>query len=102
MPSLPQALRQLADQAGRSSFNLVLIDINMPVMNGFEVLDKIRSSPALKYTPTVIMSTSDNPDQVEAAYKKGANSYIKKPISFGGYNELIKAIETCFLRVIKY
>lgn len=94
------AVKQLVERVNQPSFNLVLLDINMPLMNGFEVLDQIRSSPALKYTPTVMLSTSDHPDQVMLAYRKGVNAYIKKPATFAGYDDLAKAIEICFLRIV--
>ena len=54
----------------------------------------------LNFTPTIILSTSDHPDQVAQAYEKGVNAYIKKPTTFAGYDELVKAIDICFLRIV--
>ncbi|QMW01031.1 response regulator [Spirosoma foliorum] len=93
------ALRQLATPLNRPNFDLVLLDINMPLMNGFEVLDQIRASPDLKYMPTVMLSTSNHPEQIHSAYKKGVNAYLKKPITYADYDALVVAIETCFLKV---
>lgn len=95
-----QAIKCLNEEAIKADFSLVLLDVNMPGMDGFEVLQAIRGSKSLNSIPTVILSTTGNPDQVKKAYQLGANAYIQKPHSFDGYNSIIQAVSTCFLRVI--
>lgn len=68
---------------------LVLLDLNMPGMDGRRTLEVIKSDEALKGIPVIILTTSGNARDVESCYQAGANSYIRKPISF---DELIHAI----------
>lgn len=69
---------------------LILLDLNMPRMDGHEVLRDIKSDPVLKRIPVVVLSTSSNERDIARAYAAGANSYIVKPMT---YEELVKAIE---------
>ncbi len=61
---------------------VLFLDLNMPRKNGFECLDEIRSSPALKDIPVIIFSTSSNTDIIDRTYRQGANYFISKPNSF--------------------
>lgn len=61
---------------------IIFLDLNMPLKNGFECLREIRETPKLSSIPVVIYSTSSNPDIVEQTYQNGANFYICKPNSF--------------------
>lgn len=61
---------------------LVLLDLNLPGMDGREVLQIIKHDEHLKLLPVVIFTTSNNPTDIEACYKHGVNSYIIKPINF--------------------
>lgn len=71
---------------------LVLLDINMPRMNGLEMLAEMRKDPALKTTPVVVLTTSnDDRDRVEA-YGLGVAGYLLKPVSFEGFVELMGAM----------
>ncbi|MEE1976388.1 response regulator [Maribacter cobaltidurans] len=69
--------------------NLIFLDLNMPVMNGFECLTEIRKHPKLKELPIAIYSTSSSDQDIEQTFLKGANIYIKKPSSF---NDLKKSL----------
>jgi CheY-like chemotaxis protein len=61
--------------------DIVLLDINMPAMNGFEVLRKLREFETVGHIPVVMLTTSTLPADVERAYREGANSFIVKPNS---------------------
>jgi two-component system, chemotaxis family, response regulator Rcp1 len=58
---------------------LVLLDLNLPIVNGFEVLEFLKSNPHLKKLPVVVLSGSSTQQEIEWCYAAGANSYICKP-----------------------
>jgi CheY-like chemotaxis protein len=70
---------------------LVLMDLNMPLMNGHEALQAIRANEALRAIPVVILSTSDNPEQIARAYASGVNAFMTKP---GPYQEFLDLMQT--------
>lgn len=79
---------------------LLLLDINMPKMNGEEVLIRIKSDEELKEMPVIMLTTTDNPREVEACYKLGCNLYITKPIEFLKFAETLKLLGL-FIQIVK-
>ena len=69
--------------------DILFLDLNMPLKNGFECLQEIKSIKKLKSLPVVIFTTSFNSEVVDVLYQKGAHYYIRKP---GDYNKLKKVI----------
>jgi two-component system response regulator len=69
---------------------VVLLDIQMPKVNGMEVLQRIKSDERTKATPVVILTSSKEDPDVQRCYKLGANSYIVKPVNFERFAEAIK------------
>ena len=69
---------------------LILLDINMPKKNGFEVLNEMKADPALIHIPVVMLTTSDNEADVVKSYAKGACSFITKPMDFGKFTDVVK------------
>ncbi|MGA0559632.1 response regulator [Larkinella sp. VNQ87] len=78
---------------------LIILDVNMHRMSGIEVLQAIKSHPALKHIPTVMLSTSIEENLVQKAYSLGANGYLQKPNLMDDYNHLVISMQTCFLEV---
>ncbi len=72
--------------------DLIFLDLNMPVMNGQECLQAIRSDQKLEAVPVIIYSTSSNPLFIEQCYAYGANYYVVKPYSFTTITMLIEKI----------
>lgn len=72
---------------------LILLDLNMPKLNGIETLKIIKNDPIFKLIPVLILSISDSDAEVFEAYKHGANSFIKKPVTYEGLLEFIKSID---------
>lgn len=73
--------------------DLILLDINIPILNGHEVLQEIKSDPTLKKIPVIILTTSSNQKDIEKAYENHTNSYIKKPLEIEDFLNVIKKIE---------
>ena len=71
-------------------FDLVLMDINMPGLDGFSTLEQLKSIPRLNSLPVVIMSTSQTHETIARALKLGASSYFGKPASYSQWVEILK------------
>ncbi len=72
--------------------SIVLLDLNLPKLDGREVLQALRANPATRGLPVVVLTTSTEPFDVEASYALGVNSYIRKPVDFGKFVEVVKQI----------
>jgi CheY-like chemotaxis protein len=82
-------LRQEGEYADKPRPDVVLLDLQLPKMNGHEVLTAIKQDPDLKKIPVVIMTTSDAETDRERAYEHRANSYIVKPVDFDKFCRLV-------------
>jgi CheY-like chemotaxis protein len=71
---------------------LVLLDINLPKINGIEVLKIIKQDPELKMIPVVMLTVSKRDEDVVKSYNGGCNSFIQKPVNFENFVEVIKQI----------
>ena len=78
---------------------LILLDLKMPRMDGFEVLKRIRTSPLTKYIPVVVLSTSTQMTDKMKSYDNGANSYVRKPVDFDQFAESIRQLGIYWLMV---
>lgn len=81
-----------ADRAAHPVPHLVVMDIKMPRRSGFEVLEWIKQDGPLRRIPTVIVSSSDRPEDVNRAYELGANAYMVKPVDFRSVEHLFDCI----------
>ncbi|MEO0036133.1 MAG: hypothetical protein RLZZ501_2156 [Pseudomonadota bacterium] len=81
--------------------HLVLLDINMPRMNGFELLGEIRADPHLSHLPVVMMSTSTANCDVDSAYRAGAGGYIAKPFDIDALFHAIHRVEDYWFRLVR-
>jgi CheY-like chemotaxis protein len=92
-----EALEMLRDRDGQppkvpASRRLVLLDLNMPKMNGLEFLNELRQDKDLKRTPVIVLTTSDeDKDRIEA-YNLNVAGYILKPVTFGNFAEVMVAL----------
>ena len=78
---------------------LILMDINMPRINGLEVLERIRDNERTKLLPVVVLTTSDEDRDRIDSYRLGANSYISKPVEFAEFNKVVKQLGIYWLAV---
>ena len=92
-----EALKMLSSQGSNppqvpATRRLVLLDLNMPKMNGLEFLHQIREDEALKRTPVIVLTTSDeDKDRIEA-YNLNVAGYILKPVTFANFAEVMVAL----------
>ena len=77
--------------------SLVLMDINMPLVNGLEALAVLRNTPDFRHIPVVMFSTTAISGSIEQAYALGVNAYIVKPVNFEDYMRMAHAVNLCFL-----
>jgi two-component system, chemotaxis family, response regulator Rcp1 len=82
-------------EAKRPDF--ILLDLNMPRMNGWEVLAAIKGDTGLKTIPVVILTTSDAEKDVLGSYHLGANCYLKKPLGFDDFLTVVRSVENFWL-----
>lgn len=88
--------------ADRPRPHLILLDLNLPVMDGREVLRRIKSRDEWKAIPVAILSTSDADDDVRECYDLQANCYIVKPMHMDDFCRVMHAIDEFWLSVVRF
>lgn len=74
---------RMDDQDGERKLpDLILLDLNLPIIDGFTILKKIRSDVSTKYIPVIVLTSSGEDKDIKESYDLGANSYIQKPVDF--------------------
>lgn len=94
-------LRREESYADAPRPDLVLLDLNMPRMDGREVLEEVKKDPDLRRIPIVVLTTSEDEQDVLDAYEDSANAYIVKPVDFQQFFGTIRALEDFWLTVVK-
>lgn len=79
--------------------DVVLLDLNMPGMNGRQVLAEAKSDPLLRAIPILVFTTSQDPGDILASYSAHANAYVSKPINFDDFGDVVARIEEFFTQV---
>ena len=77
--------------------DLILLDLNMPRMDGREVLACLKADPDLRLIPTIVLTTSDAADDIATSYRLQANCYLKKPMQLDEFDALVKSINDLWL-----
>ena len=94
-------LRKEAKYTSTTTPDLILLDLNMPIKNGFEVLDEIKQDPELKRIPVIIMTISKSEEDVLKSYNLNANAYIVKPVELNQFTEAIRSLENFWFTIVK-
>jgi two-component system response regulator len=89
------------DLRGTPPPGLILLDLNMPRMDGREALRQLQADAALQHIPIVVFTTSTNPEDVLTSYQLGANSYITKPATFDRLAEIVRTLAVYWLRTVQ-
>lgn len=78
---------------------LILLDLNMPGLDGRKTLEVIKRSPQLKNIPVVVLTTSDDERDINACYELGANTYVQKPVDFDGLISAVKRLKEYWFEI---
>lgn len=79
---------------------LILLDLNMPKMDGREALREIKADPDLRQIPIVVLTTSKADEDIYRSYDSGASSFISKPVTFEGLVDLMKGLERYWFEIV--
>lgn len=71
---------------------LILLDLNLPELDGFQILELIKNDAETKLVPVIILTTTDNPREVERCYALGCNVYVTKPVEYEAFAESIRKL----------
>jgi CheY-like chemotaxis protein len=94
-------LRKEGEHADAPTPDLVLLDLNLPRMDGREVLAAIKSDESLMSIPVVVLTTSEAEEDVLKSYQLHANAYVTKPVDFERFLEVVRQIDEFFVTVVK-
>jgi CheY-like chemotaxis protein len=94
-------LRGDGGHAGSPRPDLILLDLNLPRMDGREVLREVKGDPALRSIPVVVLTTSDADEDILRSYDLHANAYVTKPVDFERFVEVVRLTDEFFVNVVK-
>jgi len=92
-------LRKQGEYANAKLPTLILLDLNLPIKRGCEILAEIKGDENLKHIPVIVLSTSSQELDISRAYGLNANCYVVKPLSFHKFRDVLQAIETFWCTV---
>jgi len=88
-----------ADRMGQPLPELILLDLKLPRRSGFEVLNFIREHKPTKHTPVVVLTSSDQDEDIHQSYEHGANSYLVKPIGRDALIEMVRTLKAYWIKL---
>jgi len=96
-----QFLRKEGVHAQAPTPDLVLLDLNLPRMDGREVLQAVKSDEQLRKIPVVVLTTSETEEDVVRSYSLHANAYVTKPVDFDRFIDVVRQIDEFFVEVVR-
>lgn len=81
--------------------DLILLDVKMPKVDGFEVLQRLKSDPETKHIPVIMLTSSSRDEEIARGYKYGANAYITKPVDFTEFSEKLRNIKIFWVLTVE-
>lgn len=94
-------LRKQGHYSAVSSPDIVLLDINLPKVDGLELLSTMKTDPVLKTIPVIMLTTSSADSDIQESYANHANCYVIKPVDLHKFMEVIRSIENYWLSTVK-
>ena len=89
-----------SDRQDQSYPGLILLDLNMPKMDGREALKELKADPHLQRIPVVVLTTSEAEEDIVRTYGLGVNSFITKPVTFGELVEVVKVLTNYWVEIV--
>jgi CheY-like chemotaxis protein len=89
------------EHAGSPRPDLILLDLNLPRMDGREVLKRVKGDAGLRAIPVVVLTTSDADEDILRSYDLHANAYVTKPVDFDRFIEVVRLTDDFFVNVVK-
>jgi CheY-like chemotaxis protein len=99
--SAMEFLHKRGEYVGAPTPDLMLLDLNLPKMDGREVLAAVKGDPRLRQIPVVVLTTSDAEEDVLRSYELHANAYVTKPVDFDRFIEVVRQIDEFFVSVVR-
>lgn len=93
----PDALAMLIGRENGPLPDVILLDLKLPRLNGLDVLRAIKGNPRTRAVPVVILTTSGERSDLETAYEIGCNSYLRKPVDFSQFNDMVRDVHRYWL-----
>jgi len=94
-------LRREGEYTDAPTPDLVLLDLNLPRMDGREVLAQLKADPELRRIPVVVLTTSEAEEDVLRSYSLHANAYVTKPVDFDRFVQVVQQIDDFFVSVVR-
>ncbi len=94
-------LRKEGEHVDAPTPDLILLDLNLPRMDGREVLEALKSDAALRAIPVVVLTTSEAEEDVLRMYSLHANAYVTKPVDFDRFIDVVRQIDEFFVEVVR-
>ena len=94
-------LRRKGKHVGAPRPDLILLDLNLPKMDGREVLQELKADANLRSIPVVVLTTSEAEEDVVRSYSLHANAYVTKPVDFDRFIEVVRQIDEFFVEVVR-
>jgi two-component system response regulator len=91
-----EAIDYLFDGEHRAAPLVVLLDLRLPRLDGIEVLRRIRANDKTRYVPVIVLSSSNEQEDVVACYESGANAYVRKPVDYRAFHEAAMTLGRCW------
>ena len=95
-------LRKEGEYKDTTRPDVILLDLNMPRMDGREVLQEVKNDENLKTIPVVVLTTSDADEDIVKSYTSGANCYITKPVGLEQFTKVVRSLEEFWFTVVKF
>ncbi|MDX1284002.1 MAG: response regulator [Draconibacterium sp.] len=94
-------LNKVADNGSIRLPDLILLDLNMPRMNGHEVLENLKADDRFKQIPVVILTTSKSENDIFKSYYNGVSCFISKPVGLSQFQEVVEAINSFWFTIVR-